>query len=328
MAVDFVIGNDFDVFVPGAVKADGSGYLNGATGAFVMYTAGGVAVPGGAGALDYVTDSNGLYRGVIEDGDVTLVPGAAYYIIESLSGGGYDWNDRLDVVARAPGSVIIDAQYWMSRSGLTVTGADLASVEEICEEVSSALMSMCDPIQIVPLTLTLAAFDAPPELELHLPRPIRTISAIYVRYGANGDSSTLTAADLLTEFTDWYSPVTNKRKNWNGSGIVYRRGAGIWGMEYRRSVGNLAYSVDPNLGAVFVSALCGPASVDPAVKGAAFSAVTALFERRKRGAPLQSEGFNGYNYSLAGAFTAEAALASPEVTALLRSAGVLPIHVA
>ena len=321
-----VIGSDFTVEYLGAKDAATGTALTSGTCTFALYTAAGVAVSGGTGSCAHV--SGGDYRGVLESTAVSLTSGAAYYFLLTFSQSGYDDVRRVDVVARSPGGVIIDAQYWMSRSGVTVTGADLASVEEICEEVSSALMSMADPIQIVPLTLTLAAFDAPPELELHLPRPIRSISAIYVRYGANGDSSTLTAADLLTEFSDWYSPVTNKRKNWNGSGIVYRRGAGIWGYEARRSVGNLAHSVDPNLGAVFVSCEAGPASVDPAVRGAAFTAAMLMYNSRQTGGMVQSQSWNGASFSLASAVTAEAALSSPDVTKLLRSAGVLPVHVA
>lgn len=326
MARDIVQGSDFNLTLNGARLSATGAYLNAATVTYTLYTAAGVSVS--TGTLTYVTSSNGNYLGVIESTVTsTLTAGASYYVRFTLAEGTADLADRLDLIARAPGSVIIDAQYWMDQSGITVTGADLTSVEQICEQVGSALLSMCDPIQIVPLTLTLAAFDAPPKLELYLPRPIRSISAIYVRYGANGDSSLLTAADLLTNFTDYYSPVTNKRKNWNGSGIVYRRRSSIWGLEYRRGVGNLAYSVDPNLGAVFVSGEFGPASVDPAVKGVAFNAAMLMYQRRKTAAPIQSEGWGGYNYSLAGGFTAEAALNSPDVLETLRKIGALPVHV-
>jgi hypothetical protein len=56
-------------------------------------------------------------------------------------------------------------------------------------------------------------------------------------------------------------------------------------------------------------------------------ATSLLFERRKKGIPLQSESFNGYSYSNSGPFTVEAAIKTPDVMELLRAAGVLPIHV-
>ncbi len=64
-----------------------------------------------------------------------------------------------------------------------------------------------------------------------------------------------------------------------------------------------------------------------AVAGAAAAAVTLMFNARQSGGIEQSSSWNGGSVSLAASVTAEAAIDSPEVTAMLRSAGVLPIHV-
>jgi hypothetical protein len=223
---------------------------------------------------------------------------------------------------------VITQALWTASTGITVTGADATSIDTFASAVSEALTRKCAPIAIEPKTLTLFACDAPLGNILDLPlRPCRSITALYLRWGANGDSSTLTTADLLTNFTDYYLPVDDAISGINRAGMVYRRNRGIWGFERRYSLDKLAPATDPNRGAIFVSGTFGPTAVSAVVQEAAARAVTLLYHRRTSGAAYSSESFGGYSYSNAGPFTAEGAVNSPEVTSLLMAAGVLPIHV-
>lgn len=321
-----VIGSDFTVEYLGAKDAATGTALTSGTCTFALYTAAGVAVSGGTGSCAHV--SGGDYRGVLESTAVSLTSGAAYYLLLTFSQSGYDDVRRVDVVARAPGGVIIDAQYWMDSAEQTVTGAALNAVNRHIAAVTSALQRKCYPHILTPQTLTLFAFDAPVNRSLFLPKPVRSISALYYRANAGGDSSVLDlTADLLTPAVDYRSAPTDVLTGWNRTGEIVRLNRSIWGYQGVRPVGQLASRLEPEPGAVFVSASVGPASVDPAVQEAACRAVSLLYQRRKTGAPVQSESWGGFSYSNAGQFTAEAAVNSPEVLGMLKDAGVLPAHV-
>jgi hypothetical protein len=218
---------------------------------------------------------------------------------------------------------IIDATTWQGLTSNSVSGGDLAAVSALSDAVSDVITRMCYPNVLEPTTFTLAAFDAPLGNVLLLPRPIRSISAIYLVPNANGDPSGCNSTTLLADYSDYMLDISDKVANISRTGRVYRRGASWWGFEWRWPIGRLAPAIDPNRGALFVSGEFGPSSVSPAVQLAASSAVTLLYERRKSGAPLNSENWGGYGYSAAGQFTAEAAVSSPEVMGLLRMAGVL-----
>ena len=223
---------------------------------------------------------------------------------------------------------ILTPEDYMAGTGQTFTGSDLVAITTMCAEVSDLIARMCYPTVLEPKTLTLAAFDAPITNVLLLPKPIRSITAIYVHYDANGDSSVLTSADLLTAGEDYYSPIDDPFDGLNRSGKVFRRGPSqVWGWERRYPIGLLAPAIESNKGAVFVSGLFGQASVNPIAQSAARAAVSLLYARRKAGAPLNSESWNGYSSSVSGQFTATAAVNSPDVLDALRSGGLLGYHV-
>jgi hypothetical protein len=325
---DVIIGDDFTLRINGARDPDAAAgvYLTTATVTYTLYTAAGVSVT--TGSLPYVAASNGNYRGVIESTVTsTLTSGGLYYIIFVLVQGNYDWTDRLDLVAKPPGGGILTPDVWSEITGIALDSTNSAAIARMALAVSSALTRKCYPILLEPKILTLAPFDAPTRPELFLPRPIRSISAIYLHSGANGDSSVLDlTADLLVAGTDYYSPSTDVLTGWNRTGIVYRRNSSCWGVEYRRPLGMLASVAEADKGSVFVSGAFGPTTVDPAVQEAAAMIVTLWFNRRKEGAPYSSESWNGRSQSLSGDFL-KSALNSPDVTDALMSAGVLPIHV-
>lgn len=222
---------------------------------------------------------------------------------------------------------VITQSDWTARTGNTVSGAAATAVDAICAAVSEALPRMCYPVLIEPLTLTLAAFDAPPEQVLLLPRPIREITALHWAPGANGDSTRCDSTTLLTAGTDYYSPVDDLLAGLNRSGVVYRRGSSsVWGAERVYPLGKLGYRPDPARGEVFVSGTFGPASVPEVVAQAASAAVSILFARRAFGVGLGSESWNGYSISPSSQFLVDA-LGSPDVREPLRLAGYLPVHI-
>ncbi len=330
MADTITLNSDKTLELSGARDAATGSFLNAATVTYGLYTSAGVLVPSGTGTLTYVAASDGNYRGVIESTVTsTLTTGQAYYALITLVQSAYDFQTRIDFQAVAPGQAVIDPQSWYEATGITVTGVDVTTISRLTGAVSEALTRRCYPKLLVPKTLTLFALDAPAKNVLLLPAlPVRSITALYVRYGANGDSSTLEAADLLTAHTDYVLDVDDALTGWSRSGRVFRRGARVWGYESRRDIGRLAGNIDPARKAVFVSAACGPATVSPVAQEVAARIVTQLFNRRKEGAPYSSESWNGRSQSISGPFSAEAAVNSPDVLGLLRDAGLLPgIHV-
>lgn len=330
--VEAIIGSDFDAEVIGAKSAATGTALNSATVTYQLYTAAGVAVAGASasGTATYVAASSGDYRAVIDATvTATLTDGAAYYVIFIGAQSGADFKARLDIVARAPGQSLLDVATWMEDTGNTsLSIADQRVVGRMITRLTEVLTRKCYPHLLAPKTLTLFALDAPPTNVLILPaRPCRSISALYLKYGANGDSSGLTSADLLENYTGYVLDVDDALTGWSRSGKVYRRGASVWGHQVRRNVGRLAGVVEPYRKCVFVSAAVGPAAVNPAATAAMTVALTLMFERRQKGGAVNSESWNGYSASYPGQVTAEAAVNSPEVIGILKDAGLLGMHV-
>jgi hypothetical protein len=212
--------------------------------------------------------------------------------------------------------MILTASEWQAYASTTVTGDDLVACSSWCTAVDAAIKELIAPFVPEPATTTVV-LDAPMSDKLLLPVvPARSITSVHVRPDANGDSSLFTSDFALTEYTDFYLP-TEPRLGYSKSGILYRRGTKLWGVEVRRVYGRLAPTYTPNIGAVKVVYASGPTSVPEGIKAAAVSAVSLLMQRRKTGAPIQSESWNGESISVAGPFTATGAVTSPDVLALL-----------
>lgn len=187
---------------------------------------------------------------------------------------------------------------WQDFRGVAVTGDDLASATAICAMVDQAIRRQIYPFVPEPVTITDHVFDAPVGHKLTLPViPVRSITSLYVRWGANGDSTAFTADNLLTPYTDYWMEQDDPVRGYSRSGLVYRRGSSSWGCEWVRPVNRLASDLGPNRGAVKATWLAGPASVPDDLFGVAASAVTLLFNRRLSGTPVTSESWNGYSYS-------------------------------
>lgn len=210
---------------------------------------------------------------------------------------------------------IISQSAVTTRTGVTYTGTDATAIAQSCTDVDAALKKMLAPYYPEPETLTFY-LDAPYSRELILPyRPVRSITSIHYHPGANGDPSLFTADDLLTAYED-YQFETDALTSRNDRGIVRRVGT-VWGWDWWSPPERLGYRLEPERGSLKVVAACGPAAVPADIALAACKAVLLLYQFRATGIPQGSESWNGYNLSYSQPFTAEAALRSPDVLALL-----------
>lgn len=215
---------------------------------------------------------------------------------------------------------IICADTWMDWRGTAVTGDDLTSAAAICAAVDRAIREAVFPFVPDPVTVTSHVMDAPVGNALLLPlTPARSITSIYLRWGADGDPALFTSDYLLTAYTDYVLHLDRPDLGYSKSGIVRRRGSSSWGYEMRRPVGRLAAATDPNRGAVCVTYAAGPASVPDDIFGAACQAVSLLWGQRSDGAPAASESWNGYSRSLSGPYTAAGVLETPTIASVLAS---------
>lgn len=202
-----------------------------------------------------------------------------------------------------------------ARSTVTYTGADATAITQFCTDVDSAIKRMLAPYYPEPETLTMY-LDAPPSRELILPyRPVRSVTSVYYHPGANGDPTAFTSDDLLTAYTDYQlqvDPLTSR----NDAGIL-RRVSAVWGWDWYSPPERLGYRLEAQRGALKVVADVGPASVPPDISNAAYLAVLLMYQWRTTGIPVTSSSWNGASFSTAQQYTADAAIRSPGVLALL-----------
>ncbi len=226
-------------------------------------------------------------------------------------------------------AAIITLADYQAFTGQEFTGDDATAISRICAAVSDALAKHLRPYSPVPVTLSGHVMDAPNGNVLIVPvLPVRTLTSIYLRWFANGDSTAFTSDDLLTVNTDYWMP-TDAFDGYSRDGKVFRRNGGLWACEWRYpNTRALAPVIDPNRGAIKITATCGETSVPEAIRGAAALMVSLVYNRRKDGAPYASESWNGRSQSLAGPFTATSALDSPDVQAMLRPYRSALVHVA
>ena len=212
---------------------------------------------------------------------------------------------------------IVTATTVAAWSGDTYSGADSTSLTTIASAVDAAIKRLVWPFQPEATTVTDQILDAPIGNELILPLvPVRSITSVYLHWGAGGDSTEFTSDDLLTQYDDYYLPITDAMNAWSRSGVLLRRGASSWGYELRRTLGRLSTEVDPNRGAVKISYAAGPSSgVADDIEAAAILATLQLYQRRKSALLYVSESWNGRSQSLAPSVFD--ALHSPEVAGLL-----------
>jgi hypothetical protein len=213
---------------------------------------------------------------------------------------------------------IVSETTWEAMTGQSVTGTASTSIAAICTAVDAAIKKLLLPYAPESLTVTDEIYDAPPTRDLILRRrPLRTVTSVYYRPDALGVVANFTSDYLLTAGTEYGILVDDPVNSWGASGIVRRLGGAVWGIAGYRSPGSLAYRLEPLRGSIKITYAAGETSVPSDIAAAAALMVSLLYARKESGAPFASESWNGRSQSLAGPYTAESALRSPDVAALL-----------
>lgn len=325
MAEPLYRNRDYTVSAFGVQNSVSGAYFTAsATGSWTLYDADGEEVD--TGSLTFTVGSSGDFTGTIEETTTaTLTVGARYRVAMELEEGSANWADTLNLTAQDPGEILIDAEIWQSYSGNSVTGNDLISASNWAASVRKALLRVLRPYIPEPQDGVTFYVDGPPKPTLILPvRPVRSITSLRLHPRAFGLEANFTSADELVEGVDWYQEK-DPLDGTNRTGLIRLAQRSVWSYSTRREVGRLAGTIGPDRGAIRVVANVGEATVPEDIRSAAVACVSLLMQRRATGTPLQSESWAGYSASYAGPFTAEAAIRSPEVQALL--APYLTMHI-
>lgn len=214
---------------------------------------------------------------------------------------------------------IVSETIWEAWTNQSVTGAASTSIAAICTAVDAAIKRLLLPYLPESATVTDEILDAPPTRDLILRRrPVRSITSLYYRADADAVAANFTSDYLLVAGTDYSLLIDDPVNGWSQSGIVRRLGGSVWGYGWYRDPTTLAPRLESGRGSIKVTYAAGPSSVPSDIEAAAVLMVSMIYGRKEQGAPFASESWNGRSQSLAGQYTAESALNSPDVKALLR----------
>ena len=214
------------------------------------------------------------------------------------------------------------------KDSLGVSGTDAtrdAALSALMVQCEAAVKRLCKPYQFESVTDT-AYLNAPwNSCWLTLPLvPVRSITSIHYNPDAYGISANYTSDHLLVapaaDVTnpDYVLETDMQPEGWSRSGRVRRLSRGVWGVRYNRPLTRLAFGPEVEPKPLKVVYAAGHTTVPTDVSQAIYFATRLMYERRT-GAPLTSEGWNGYSAGYAGPFTATAAVTSPDVYQLLSS---------
>lgn len=214
---------------------------------------------------------------------------------------------------------ILTVADYQTITGQTLTGAELAAATAWCAAASAAIARMLLPFSAEAVTVTSEIYDAPPALDLLLSRrPVRSITSIYYRPDANGVVANFTSEYLIdnTDGDEYQLWVDDPVTGWSNAGIVRRIGS-AWG--YSRIVypDRLAATLTKERGSIKITYAAGTTTVPADIQAAAVLAVSLLMRRKATGAPVVSYSLDGESISYASQFTADAAVRSPDVMAML-----------
>lgn len=211
-----------------------------------------------------------------------------------------------------------------TRAGITSTDATRdASLTQLISDVDAAVKRLTGQ-NIEQATYTDKILDAPVNSKiLRLPQwPVSSVTSLYLNWDAKGDPAAFTSDDLLTAYTDYRLVVddfVNARSRRGAVEILTRTYWAYW--QERALSMPLTTRLADCPGAVKCTWVAGYATVPDDLKGAVASAVMLLYDRRQTGRPLTSESWNGRSVSYDGAFTATAAVQSPDVWQVVRHYG-------
>lgn len=210
---------------------------------------------------------------------------------------------------------LVDPTTWQQWSGISVTGAQLAALEVMCQQVSDAIGTELRR-NLERRDYTNIILAAPPTTTISLFRysPIRLSGLeVYFNVSARGDPTAFTADDLLTIYEDYTLDTGDENGVSPGGLITYLRG--LWSASYVRPAYSIAVQRIPSPGAIKVNFTGGYDQVPGAIVEAACLAVSKLRKSRNFGGQQSSESWNGYSYSLPSA--ALAILQDPNISTLL-----------
>ena len=214
---------------------------------------------------------------------------------------------------------ILTASTYYTLRGETLTGDDATACTSWCAAVSAAIARVIRPFSAEAVTQSNIVLDAPISRDLFLPIvPVRSVTSVYLDLGANGLVANFGSDDLLdnTDNGEYQLLIDDWVGGFSRSGIL-RRVNSYWGSGRYRYPDRLADSLEGVRGAVLVNYLAGTTSVPPEIEAAAVLAVSLLLARKRTGAPVSSESWNGYSASLAGPFTAAGVVQTPDIAGLL-----------
>jgi hypothetical protein len=209
---------------------------------------------------------------------------------------------------------------WQAITGQTPAGPVPAALAAVCPLVDAALKRLLLPYCPEPVAVADYVLDAPPLRELRLPLvPVQGVTAISVNYNTFGNPALFGPGDVLTPDVDYLLLIDDPLTGFARAGVVRRINA-VWGGQFFRPPTTLGQRLEPVRGAVLASWQAGEPAVNPDVQLAAALAVSAVLARAAAagGAPFAAENWNGRGQSVAAAFSAEAALQTPDVARLLR----------
>ncbi len=217
---------------------------------------------------------------------------------------------------------LLTAPEWMSLSGQTVTGSDLAAISAWCEGVSAAAKRALG--QAIETATYTSYLDAPHNTPYIFTRqfPLQTITTLHYNALGYGVSANFTSDHLLTAGTDYIIDVDDDVTGYAKRGRIRRLNQNYWGVQYTRSLSMpLTNSPQPVPKAIKIVYAAGHTPVPPDLQMGLALAVSLLYARRKTGAPIVSESWNGRSVSYAGPFTTTAVIHSPDVWAFLKPYG-------
>jgi hypothetical protein len=208
-----------------------------------------------------------------------------------------------------------------TRTGITGTDATRdASLTQLILDVDAAVKRLTGQ-NIEQATYTDKILDAPYNTKfLQLPQwPVSSITSLYLNGNAKGDPSLFDSTHLLTNYTDYKLRIDDFVNGRSKRGAVEILSRSYWAYWQQRTLSMpLTNSLTDAPGAIKCTWVAGYATVPDDLKGAVAAAVMLLYDRRQTGSPLTSESWNGRSVGYDGAFTATAAVHSPDVWQVVR----------
>lgn len=274
---------------------------NGGTALVTKTTSSGITVSDTASGVFVVTFSAA---------DLTLTHGPGSYVIQlsrTNSGYAYPITDPSPFILRPADSSAYPTltnmgEYYASVGGVpTLTNDESTQVIFHLAAAESLLKRLCGR----EFTYKSRVFylDGNGTQDLAIPEtPVQSITSVYVdRTGYYGQGDDAFASDtILTSGDDYYLVIDDHGVNgWSRSGILRRVNA-VWPYNVTRQPRYLSLQREPCRGCIKVTAITGYTLVPYDLKMAIFDIVNMYKSAADDGRLLQSEGGEGYNYSLGG----------------------------